>query len=212
MREVTQAAKSRPNIYCLQSHFCANELLWHWSRTYLGILLISSWDKRLLELPSSAVGHFYPVNQQHWSPHPQSALTSASSRLVSFSFLFWWRPKTLQAPVSRDGSVSAVKTRARCYCRPLLSNPLLQFPQWKLHLSVRLTAPCLGLLQFIIYAQARYAPKKNDSACRLLRYMSCVYLGDLNPAGTGGRWGSRSRSWGPTATEIARPCRRRPCR
>lgn len=62
--------------------------------------------------------------------------------------------------MSRDGSVSAVKTRARCYCRPLLSNPLLQFPQWKLHLSVRLTAPCLGLLQFIIYAQARYAPKK----------------------------------------------------
>lgn len=60
--------------------------------------------------------------------------------------------------MSRDGSVSAVKTRARCYCRPLLSNPLLQFPQRKLHLSLRFTAPCLGLLQFLIYAQAWYAP------------------------------------------------------
>lgn len=39
-----------------------------------------------------------------------------------------------------------------------------------------------------------------------------VYLGDLNPAGTGELLGSHSRSWGPTAAEIARPCRRRPCR
>lgn len=28
----------------------------------------------------------------------------------------------------------------------------------------------------------------------------------------GGRWGSHSRSWGSTAAESARPCRRRPCR
>lgn len=168
MREVTQAAKSRPNIYCLQSHFCANELLWHWSRTYLGILLISSWDKRLLELPFICSGSFLPRQSTALKPtSPISPHKCLITTRIFFFFLFWWRPKTLQAPVSRDGSVSAVKTRARCYCRPLLSNPLLQFPQWKLHLSVRLAAPCLGLLQFRIYAQARYAPKKNDSACRL---------------------------------------------
>lgn len=39
-----------------------------------------------------------------------------------------------------------------------------------------------------------------------------VYLGDSNPAGTGVRWASRSRSWGSTAAGIARPCRRRPWR
>lgn len=42
--------------------------------------------------------------------------------------------------------------------------------------------------------------------------VSCVYLGDSNPADTGVQWGSHSQSWGPTTAEIARPCRQKPCR
>lgn len=121
------------------------------------------------------------------------------------SYFLLWRPETLQAPASRDVRISAVKTGARCYCRPLSSNPLLQFPQPRLHLSL----PCLGSLRFNIRNTSSGRPPKTIQHAG---YMSCVYLRDSNPAGTGVLWGSRSPSWGPTATEIARPCRRRPCR
>lgn len=49
--------------------------------------------------------------------------------------------------------ISAVKTRARCYCRPLLSNLLLQFPQRRLHLSLRLTVLVLANCSFIFTHQ-----------------------------------------------------------
>lgn len=116
---------------------------------------------------------------------------------------------------SRDVSISAVNM-GWCHCRPLFSNPLLQFSQWKLHLSLSDSFPTDALawhcfvLPLLIYAlaQTRYAQiwfsMRAAGLC-----VSCVYLGDLNPAGTVEQWGSHSRA---TAAEIARPCRRKPCR
>lgn len=58
------------------------------------------------------------------------------------------------------------------YCRPLYSNPLLQFSQCRLHLSVSCRpishrCPCLALLQLYLRTRTNsIRPKKNDSACR----------------------------------------------
>ena len=156
-----------------------------------------------------------PVSQQHYTSTEaaQCHITTRSSP----------SQKPLQA-ISESWCkhfFSAVKTRAGCYCKApfLVSNPLLQFSQWRLHLSLTaLALPCIAPLQFLF--THKHDTPRNDSACReagreaggRAAVMSCVYLGDLNPAGTGERWGSHSPSWGPTAAEIARPCRRRPCR
>lgn len=50
-----------------------------------------------------------------------------------------------------------------CYCRPLLSNPLLQFPQ-RVEAPPFPQGPCLGLAAVLTHGEARYAPR-NDSAC-----------------------------------------------
>lgn len=126
--------------------------------------------------------------------------------------VLWWRLTAPQAPVSRDVSISAVR-RAWCCCRPLFSNPLLQFSQGKLHLfpSCRLIPrpmplPCLPCSALLCLAAALFThlheldtplkKKKTGSACRQpgSSNMQCVYLGDLNPAGTGEQWGSHSPS------------------
>lgn len=57
-----------------------------------------------------------------------------------------------------------------------------------------------------IYAQKSFKVQYPDVS------VSCVYLGDSNPADTGVQWGSHSRSWAPTTAEIARPRRQKPCR
>lgn len=91
--------------------------------------------------------------------------------------VLWWRLTAPQAPVSRDVSISAVR-RAWCCCRPLFSNPLLQFSQGKLHLFLicrlippPMPLPCLAFPALLcsalphcsfIYALARtrYAPEE----------------------------------------------------
>lgn len=184
-------------------------------------------------LPSSAVGH--PPHPSTPSPPPSSVnqqvnkCSANTQRGLKIIIFLCWRLRAVQAPVSRDVSISAVR-RGWCYCRPLFSNPLLQFSQGKLHLFSQLptdsppmplpslpllcfTLLCFASLQFYLRTCTNsirpWKKTHRDCACR---QPGSVYLGDLNPAGTGEQWGSHSPSWGPTAAEIARPCRRRPWR
>lgn len=136
-----------------------------WAFFYFHVFLSTgSWDKRLGCLPlqwiiSSPLLSSPPVSQQHYT-----STEASQCHITTRSY----HPKNLYRPsVSRDVSIffSAVKTRAGCYCKApfLVSNPLLQFSQWRLHLSLTaLALPCLALhcpAAVFIYAQTRYAPK-----------------------------------------------------
>lgn len=116
-------------------------------------LSTGSWDKRLGCLPlqwviSSPLLSSPPVSQQHYT-----STEASQCHITTRSY----HPKNLYRPsVSRDVSIffSAVKTRAGCYCKApfLVSNPLLQFSQWRLHLSLTaLALPCLALPRCSFY-------------------------------------------------------------
>lgn len=66
--------------------------------------------------------------------------------MTHMGLFFHEDPKHNRPSRSRDVSISAV-IPARCYCRPLSSNPLLQFPESELHLSLRFPALALGMLR-----------------------------------------------------------------
>ncbi len=230
----TSFARSRPNICCLQSRFgakwaarrpikpfksCRAIDLAPSAQDTSGHFVDLQLGQKAARLPSSAVGHSSsspppPPSVNNIKAHISEASHHDSYHLFFFLFFFWWRPKTLQAPVSRDGSISAVKTELAVIVGPSsLTHCSSSHSASSTFLPAAdgLPLPCLALPRCsFIYAQTRYAQKwfSMQAAGRSAR----VYLGDLNPAGTGERWGSHSRSWGPTAEEIARPCRRRPCR
>lgn len=155
---------------------------------------------------------FYPLptNQQRWSWCflGKHALWPIMTHLGLFSHE---DPKHSRPSLSRDVSISAV-IPARCYCRPLSSNPLLQFPESQLHLSLRFPALALGMLRHWFTQMDEFTPTKSFKVQYPDVSVSRVYLGDSNPADTGVQWGSHSQSWGPTTAEIARPCRQKPCR
>lgn len=123
--------------------------------------------------------------------------------------------------MGRDVSISAVKTSARCYCRPLSSNPLFHFPQWKLHLSPpRLSALALACCSFMF--THKHNPPQSDSVCRqhvvrLPRGLeSCRYGGtvgvtfsELGPDSNGDRSSMPSEAMSLTVTDDGQRRRER---
>lgn len=141
-------------------------LLWVWShpwRTHLGILSICSWDKRLpgclhlqWVISPPSINNIQPTSMR---PH------RASRRTIIY--FFGVKTQNITGPSGSWCKHFCSKNRSCCCCRPLFSNPLLQFSQCKLHLFLRcrLIAFALPCIAAVLFSHKLDTPK-NDSAWR----------------------------------------------
>jgi len=157
----------------------------HPRRTHLGLLSIWSWDKRLLGCLHLQWVVSLPRQSTTLKPTPnEPSRGHITTRGLPFLTVM---SQNMTGPTESRWLHVCSQNIAGCYCRPLFSNPLLQFSQCKLHLflSCGLIALASARTAAVLFTHKPDTPT-NDSACRRRRlsFMSCVYLGDLNPAGT----------------------------